>query len=64
MNTDRPWRRDGCRNDPPGYRVLSAKTVIVVPRIGNRPRPNLEHMILHTMLVAAGVATLAYAAGL
>ena len=32
-----------------------ARTVIVLPRIGDRPRPNLEHMILHTLMVAAAV---------
>jgi hypothetical protein len=34
-----------------------AHTVIVLPRIGDRPRPNLEHMILHTLLIVAGVPT-------
>ncbi|MEU8058958.1 hypothetical protein [Microbispora bryophytorum] len=34
-----------------------AKTVIVLPRRGDAPRPNLEHMILHAlMLTAAGCA--------
>jgi len=30
-----------------------ARTLIVLPRIGDRPRPNLEHMILHALMVAA-----------
>ena len=38
-----------------------ARTVIVVPRIGSRPRPNLEHMILHSLLLAAGICTVVYA---
>ena len=34
-----------------------AETIIVVPPIGNRPRPNLEHMILHALFLGtAGVA--------
>ncbi|NNC13804.1 hypothetical protein HII28_18235 [Planctomonas sp. JC2975] len=32
-----------------------AHTVIVLPRIGNRPRPNLEHMILHALILAAAI---------
>lgn len=32
-----------------------AHTVIVLPRIGTRPRPNLEHMILHTLVLGAAV---------
>ncbi|MHA7986444.1 hypothetical protein ACX9R5_11605 [Rathayibacter sp. CAU 1779] len=35
-----------------------AHTVIVLPRIGDRPRPNLEHMILHTLFVVAGILTI------
>ncbi|MFG1869578.1 hypothetical protein [Micromonospora arborensis] len=38
-----------------------AKTIVVLPRIGNRPRPNLEHMILHSLLLAATAVTFAYA---
>jgi hypothetical protein len=41
-----------------------AKTIIVLPRIGNRPRPNLEHMILHTLLLAAAVVIFAYASSI
>lgn len=33
-----------------------AGTIIVLPRIGDRPRPNLEHMILHALLLAAAIA--------
>ncbi|MEV4456292.1 hypothetical protein [Microbispora sp. NPDC049633] len=38
-----------------------AKTVIVLPRRGDRPRPNLEHMILHTLILAAAVCAFAAA---
>lgn len=31
-----------------------AHTIMVLPRIGDRPRPNLEHMILHCLFLAAG----------
>ncbi|MBG0566472.1 hypothetical protein [Actinoplanes aureus] len=41
-----------------------AKTIIVLPRIGNRPRPNLEHMILHALMLAAAIVTLGYAGSL
>ncbi|MED7931292.1 hypothetical protein SMD20_44225 [Nonomuraea sp. LP-02] len=41
-----------------------AKTIIVLPRIGDRPRPNLEHMILHSLILAAAVITMAYAVSL
>ena len=40
-----------------------AKTIVVLPRIGDRPRPNLEHMILHSLMLAATIVTFAYAAG-
>ncbi|GIF69522.1 hypothetical protein Ais01nite_75570 [Asanoa ishikariensis] len=40
-----------------------AHTLIVLPRIGDRPRPNLEHMILHALMLAAAIATFAAAAG-
>jgi hypothetical protein len=38
-----------------------AETIIVVPPIGDRPRPNLEHMILHALFLATAGFTLAYA---
>jgi hypothetical protein len=36
-----------------------AQTLIVLPRIGDRPRPNLEHMILHVLILAAAISTFA-----
>lgn len=41
-----------------------AKTIIVLPRIGDRPRPNLEHMILHALMLAGAVFCFTYAATL
>ncbi|GAA1844212.1 hypothetical protein [Asanoa iriomotensis] len=38
-----------------------ARTLTVLPRIGDRPRPNLEHMILHALLLAAALTTFAAA---
>lgn len=38
-----------------------AKTVIVLPSRGDRPRPNLEHMILHTLMLLATVCAFAAA---
>jgi len=35
-----------------------AHTVTVLPAIGDRPRPNLEHMILHSLLIAGGVVAI------
>jgi hypothetical protein len=40
-----------------------AHTVIVLPRIGGRPRPNLEHMILHALVLAGLVLATVTAAG-
>jgi hypothetical protein len=41
-----------------------AHTLMVLPRIGDRPRPNLEHMILHALFLAAAVTTFAATAAL
>jgi membrane-associated phospholipid phosphatase len=40
-----------------------ADTIIVVPPIGDRPRPNLEHMILHALFLGTAVTTLLHAVG-
>jgi hypothetical protein len=34
-----------------------AHTLIVLPPIGDRPRPNVEHMILHALILAAAICT-------
>jgi hypothetical protein len=39
-----------------------AHTLIVLPPIGDRPRPNLEHMVLHALILSAAIATFAAAA--
>ena len=39
-----------------------ARTLTVLPRIGDRPRPNLEHMILHALMLGAAITTFAAAA--
>lgn len=59
-----PWGAPRGTSWPELHARTYAQTVIVVPRIGDRPRPNLEHIVLHVLLVAAGVVTFAYAAGL
>lgn len=59
-----PWGAAPGTSWPDIHARTYARTVIVVQRIGHRPRPNLEHMILHALLVAAGVTTLVGAAGL
>ncbi|KUL28521.1 hypothetical protein [Actinoplanes awajinensis] len=41
-----------------------ARTVTVLPRIGDRPRPNLEHMILHALMLGAAVTTFAASAAM
>ncbi|WP_433381691.1 hypothetical protein ACQPZX_17555 [Actinoplanes sp. CA-142083] len=41
-----------------------AQTLIVLPRIGNRPRPNVEHMILHALMLGAAVAIFAATAAI
>ncbi len=41
-----------------------AQTVIVLPPIGDRPRPNLEHMILHALILAAAISTFTASAAL
>jgi|HubBroStandDraft_5_1064220.scaffolds.fasta_scaffold424809_2 hypothetical protein len=40
-----------------------AQTIIILPRIADRPRPNLEHMILHSIILAGLVLALIAVAG-
>ena len=35
-----------------------ASTLTVLPRIGDRPRPNVEHMILHGLILAGAICAL------
>lgn len=41
-----------------------AHTLMVLPRIGDRPRPNVEHMLLHAIVIAAAISTFAASARL
>lgn len=38
-----------------------AQTIIIVPALHGRPRPNLEHMLLHALMLVAAVICLLYA---
>lgn len=48
--TDQSWKELHART--------YARTIIVLPPIGDRPRPNLEHIILHALLIAGGAVTI------
>lgn len=37
---------------------IYARTIIVLPPIRDRPRPNLEHMVLHALLITGGTAAI------
>lgn len=51
-----PWAAAGTGMTWPELHARTyARTVIVLPRIGDRPRPNLEHMILHALFGAAAI---------
>jgi hypothetical protein len=41
-----------------------ARTLTVLPRIADRPRPNVEHMILHALVLAAAGCTFVAAGSL
>ena len=41
-----------------------ARTLTVLPRIADRPRPNVEHMILHALVLAAAVCAFVAATAL
>jgi hypothetical protein len=59
-----PWATAGTNESWPQLHARTyAKTIILLPKIAERPRPNLEHMILHALRVAGGVCALAYSAG-
>ena len=55
-----PWATAGTGAS---WAELHERTVIVLPRIGGRPRPNLEHMILHALVLAGLVLATVTAAG-
>ena len=51
---DEPW--------PVMHERIFAATVTVAPRIGDNPRPNLEHTLLHALTAAAAASTWCYLA--
>lgn len=46
---------------PQVHERIFAKTIIILPRIKNNPTPNVEHMILHTFILASTISTWVYA---
>jgi hypothetical protein len=65
LGVSAPWATAGAGVSWPELHARTyARTVIVLPRIGDRPRPNLEHMVLHALMLAAGICALAAAGAL
>ena len=59
-----PWATAGTGASwPELHERTYAQTIIVLPRIADRPRPNLEHMILHSIMLAGLVLAVAAATG-
>ncbi|MEZ0073779.1 hypothetical protein [Planotetraspora sp. GP83] len=53
-----PWATAGTGESWAGLHARTyAKTIIVLPARGERPRPNLEHMILHSLILTAATCT-------
>lgn len=46
---------------PQVYERIFSKTITILPRIKNNPRPNLEHMILHVLILSSAITMWAYA---
>lgn len=60
-----PWATAGTGQSWPELHARTySQTIIVLPRIGDRPRPNLEHMILHALILAGAVLSFIYAGAL
>jgi hypothetical protein len=60
-----PWATAGTGASWPDLHARTyAHTVIVLPHIGDRPRPNLEHLILHALILAAAACSFAAATAL
>jgi hypothetical protein len=60
-----PWATAGTDVSWPELHARTyAQTLIVLPRIGDHPRPNVEHMILHGLILAAAICTFAATAAL
>ncbi|MDR7275787.1 hypothetical protein [Catenuloplanes atrovinosus] len=59
-----PWAAAGTGLSWPEFHARGyARTVTVLPRIGDRPRPNLEHTILHALMAGAAASAITVAAG-
>jgi hypothetical protein len=53
-----PWATAGTGSTWPELHARTyGQTLTVLPRIGDRPRPNVEHMILHALILAAAIVT-------
>ncbi|WP_314589174.1 hypothetical protein [Paenibacillus terrigena] len=42
------------------YEKIFSQTITILPPIKNNPRPNLEHMILHILILSSATITLMY----
>lgn len=40
---------------------IFSKTITILPHIKNNPRPNLEHMILHALILSSAIVAWVYA---
>lgn len=43
------------------YERIFSKTIHILPHIKNNPRPNLEHMILHVLILGSSIFSWVYA---
>ena len=46
---------------PQVYDRIFASTITILPHVKNNPRPNLEHMILHTLILGSAITAWSYA---
>lgn len=42
------------------YNKIFSKTITILPHIKNNPRPNVEHMILHTLILSSAILSWVY----
>ncbi|ANY69022.1 hypothetical protein BBD42_22950 [Paenibacillus sp. BIHB 4019] len=45
------------------YDRIFSKTIILLPSIKNNPRPNLEHIILHVLILSSAITAWMYVLG-
>ncbi len=45
------------------YERIFSKTITILPHIENNPRPNVEHMILHTLIFSSAILSWVYVFG-